>query len=62
MKKFTIIFIYIIMTIGYLDLLFEMVNAKDTAVNYFGLLTIPTYLWITKIIYNKIYKRNEKTN
>jgi hypothetical protein len=64
MRNFIIIFIYVIITIGYIDILFEMINARDTDVNYFGLLTIALYLWVSKITYEKFYKikKDEKNN
>ena len=60
MRNFIIIFIYVIITIGYIDILFEMINARDTGVNYFGLLTIPLYLWVSKITYEKLFKSEKR--
>jgi len=63
MKKITYTLLYIIFTLFYIDnILFDLINARDTSVNYLALISIVVYLYITSKFINFIFKTNKKEN
>jgi hypothetical protein len=63
MKKITYTLLYIIFTLFYIDnILFDLINARDTSVNYLALISIVVYLYITSKFINFIIKTNKKEN
>ena len=59
MKKSTYVLLYIIFTLYYINnILFDLVNVRDTSINYLGLITIVVYLYITSKFIKNFLKKN----
>lgn len=69
MRIFIILFLYVVFLFSYFELLTTLLNAQDTFINYVGLLSIPTFAYISHKIHKKTIKiinnkkdENEKIN